>query len=374
MFLRVIALVVGLVSALSAAQDLIPPVPLPGSSPPSFPQFETPEPVEAIATVRADVDATGVPTRVSALKVEVLGAPAAKREEMRAAFEAEARGTVSTWRFTPAHRGTESVAGVFVGTLTFTAPGTVATARMYAASSAAAWSGLRNALASLKAGTTYVNDQEHYLTTKWLAADSAAGRAVGSFGLGANVKVRRFMLVAFVSPFVEPARVHVHSIVEAENRGWKKGEFVLYNIPAVSEMMFRLLEGIAESRPLPISEIARAELARTLAPERSGCEAGLAEEHRERDPNHLPKPLHTWRPYYPAESLAQHRTGVVTIQGRLFEDGTLLPISVIHRPPENDLTSSALGAASLWHFRPGMVDDCARPQDIMMELSFAIRP
>jgi hypothetical protein len=357
-----------------AQETMTPPVPVAGNAPPTFPRLDAPEPIEAIVTVRADVDASGIPTRVNSMRVQVLGAPATKRDEIRALFDAEARRAVGAWRFTPARRGNDPVDGIFVSDLTFVAPGTIATARMYATSSSNAWTAVRNALNRLKVGTHYVSDEHHYLTTKWIGMTTPAGRIVGDLGLGADVKVNRFMLVAFVSPFVEPARVHVRSVVDVANRGRRGSQFLLYNLPAASQLVFRELENVATSRPLPISQITRAQIASALAPERSPCATGLSAEQYEAAPTQLPRRLFDWAPSYPADSLAKHRNGIVGIEGHLFEDGTLLPIAVLNRPADDDLTAAALGAASLWHFTPASTEGCTRPLDIAIEIQFSIRP
>ncbi|HUR32542.1 MAG TPA: TonB family protein [Vicinamibacterales bacterium] len=335
---------------------------MPNNPPAEFPAAEKARLQESIVHFQASVDTAG---RVSGFAVT--------RSYTTTAFAAAAEAAVKRWTFTPATEAGRAVPGIYSGQIDFVLAGNLPSARMYPGSSRDMWT-VVNTLAHTAGLEIDTRDDGHQLLiTKWIKVDDRARRTFGGLA-GTNRQPRRIRLTMYVSPFVEPARVHLGSMVEVREQGPGGGDFRFYNVAELQQWFFGALDRMAGvGTPLPISAVHRRRLARSLV-QTLGVDPCFEDDLR-LNAGSGTRPLETVfkeQPIYPA---AKYRSqGEMTFETRVLEDGVVVPISVVGPAPAEDLRRAAVGAMGLWRMVPLSIDGCAVPASMPMHASFRLVP
>ncbi len=195
-----------------------------------------------------------------------------------------------------------------------------------------------------------------------------------------NFLPHEFQLHVFVSPFVEPAHVHIGSIVEYRFEGREDTVFgtrVVYNAGAVESWFFRKLEerlGVAgQAIPAdPDHEVALS--ARLLGDNVDAC-TKTHDEIRGGYEGKLkpPKKLFHIQPLYPGNAKHEWREALVVMEVLILRDGSAVNIetkSITVADEEGSATAlkfpdrsevfryAAEGAVSLWRYKPVFLRDC----------------
>ena len=353
------------------SQTVIPARPLPGNPSPPYPEQALEAGVEGECVFRADVTPEGTASKVRVLRVpkEGLG------------FEAAVEKAVAAWRFEPARRGEAKAASVYVGTIEYSLLA-VNHGRMYSVSAAVAWKRLLEWIARTGIKTKQVDTAHQLLFTKPIKA--RGGPLPFPATIGPGLVPRRFQIQVFVSPYAEPARVYVASLVEADRlAGAGTEEWTIYNSPIPSAWLLQAFSKYLgdPGRAMPDSATARADLARQLRADAAGpsCVPDLTATRAT-----PPVRFFALSPVFPAQMLRERRTGDVRYQFYVEEDGSAVfsrfpdapasPPAAGANPPDDRLFRDAARAIlSFWRFEPTRVNGCPVVSVANASVGFAIR-
>src|SRR5262245_9203556 len=277
-FLVAVVLATAVIARAQQAPVRTPPKPLAGNPLPEYSDALIAKAGEGVVTFRADVDASGAVTNFSALETTV----------GKALVDA-AESAVRRWRFAPATADGQPVAGIYAGQLEFQLAGDVANGRTYRASSAEAWNQVQRVLADAKMKIAERDAHNQHVVTDWIAPDTRLAPDATAIGLPAGWKLRRYKLMIYVSPFVEPARVYVGSLAEAEldtvgavvkRESLKPTAYAFYNVNTLQDWAFTHIDAsLGDGAPIPLSRVRRNRDSKGIATDRTACsvDAAIAE-------------------------------------------------------------------------------------------------
>jgi TonB family protein len=223
-------------------------------------------------------------------------------------------------------------------------------ARMYPKPAAEMWQAVQATLAEVKLKTAEVDAANQVLITKFkgYGADSATEPRIPGY------HADRFQLHVFVSPFAEPARVHVGSVTQlTKMRG---GTSTMYNGGEAEAWFFERLEkklGMA-GRPIPVDRAERIALAQELgAPE-------PCRPNRD-DPSTPAAVIEKSRVEieFPAAAAANATKGTVVLGVTVGEDGGIYQLQAKEdSAPDQQFRNAAMGAVWLFRFTPARFGTC----------------
>ena len=295
---------------------------------------------------RADVTPDGTVSRVVVLQVP----------QAELGFEAAVEDAVAAWRFEPARRGTTKTTWVYVGKITYSLL-SVNHGRMYRVSASVAWEKLREWFAQTGIKTEKVDQRHGLLLTKLTDVGSASVTLPAAVADG--YVPRRFQIQVFVSPYAEPARVYVASLVQVERlTGGKVEKRTVYNMPAPSTWLLRefskhLGDG---GRVMPDSAAARAALADQLRRD-GGTPAVPSGAAVKPTP---PVKFFDVTPTYPARLLAERHRGEVRYEFDIQEDGAAQFSRFLDPadPADQPFLDATRAALAFWRFEPTRLGGC----------------
>jgi len=201
-----------------------------------------------------------------------------------------------------------------------------------------------------------------------------------TFQTFASKKVR---FLVFVSPFAEPARVSVGSIVEATGTKGSTNRSLVYNPSALNQaLMDEITKAVGKDGvAIPDDFEQRRQLALTLLKDDAGAclgktlpstPAALAQTRERLTPPRL-IPISKIEVLYPIAAVDAQAGGVVRIEQTIFEDGGLSRISLPNPALGRQLEAAAAGPASLRLFTPTRVGACAVPTTMTLSVNYAFR-
>jgi hypothetical protein len=204
-----------------------------------------------------------------------------------------------------------------------------------------------------------------------------------------------FQLHLFVSPFVEPAHVHIGSIVEfrpqKKNRAIR-GPRITYNSGFAESWFFKELQSRLDEVGKPIPENPEEE--RNLSAELLGeqhvdlCLGRSLSLNSSSEPIEPPKKLADVAPRYPGIALHGWKEARVVLNAIIRRDGsvgrmTLHYVTVIDKggqanalpakTHESRFQYTAESAVSLWRYRPVHVEGCPVPIEMRVTVSFGLQ-
>ncbi len=351
------------------------PRPLPGNPAPEYPDDAQAFGSEGIVRFRVDVDAAGAATAVTIVDSPRAGSLAVATRE-----------AVRSWRFTPGVKEGRAAAGVYEGQVEFLLDGEVPNARMYRGSSSEAWAAVQRIFADARIKIATRDEKHHHLESAWIARDAALAPNSKTMGLPPPWRLRRYRLMAFVSPWVEPARIYLGSIVEVElepaaaalkRPANEPTQSRLYNLDQPREWFFDRLEAVVGPlQRVPVSAIKRKRLAEDLGGSNPGCLGERLTATRPPGPGSVkpPEKFFTSVPLYPANVVNRRDTGQIGLEVWILEDGGTMPVRVIQRPGRSDeMLLAASSAISLWRYSPAIINGCPVPTVMKVTTSFNLR-
>jgi TonB family protein len=335
-----------LVVALLLAQgQATAPSPLPGNPTPPFPEAARREQVEGTIEFEADVDADGRVTAVRVLEVPKAGM----------GFEALAEKTLREWRFTPARSENGSVPGTYRGAIEMVFAFAAHRGRMYPkASFEAVWTAVEAAVGATGFETYSGDPSEGVLVTPQKSLHGG-----------------RLQLHVFVPRAARPLRVYVGSILDTDGsrRNTIRREF---NLPEIGTRFFDALSTSLSERGVPVPQffarrVQVAERAHGAGDPWLAClRRVLPNPPSPGDPRFQPATVISRAELeFTAVARAGDRPKEVVIEGEVAEDGVFVPHRVAEGARmEQSFVTMALGAASMWRFRPATIDGCPVPSTL----------
>jgi TonB family protein len=224
--------------------------------------------------------------------------------------------------------------------------------------------------------TEKIDGAHRVLLTKWRQMRSTGLEWLPDPVLPVPYEATRVQFLVFVSPFVEPARISVGSIIETTDNRTPASRGVVYNASNVNDaLLAEIIEALGEpGLEVPKDLGKRREAARSLLkgdPGACGAESVPRPEGKPTPPKKIP--LSEFEFLYPAEAAANRTEGKVAINFVILEDGTVADIRVLGGPHPPQLQLSATGAASLLLFRPTMLMNCAVPSLMTYIVRYRLR-
>jgi len=268
-------------------------------------------------------------------------------------FEESVTAAVMQWRFSPATNNGIPIPTTYVGRVNFTPEWPTARARMYTQSSSAVWQAAQSIVESLGRMEQRTASDGQLLVTQWTQFDAVGIPAPDPAEPGGSAP-DEFQLHLFVSPFVEPAQVHVGSVSLGT-------DVIRYNTGDAETWFFRQLEERLEEagRTIPIPATAHRAAAADML--------GLA------DPC-LNEPPATAAPASPPNlllavpalfhNLPSGSETVITLEVTVSLDGAIASSRVLGaRGGEVTpaMVEAAQGAVSLWRYQPSRRRGCTLP-------------
>ncbi len=355
---------------VAQSETVIPAKPLPGNPSPPYPAPALEAGVEGDCVFRADVTPEGTVSKVVVLQVPTEGL----------GFEAALEKTVAAWQFEPARRGEAKTASIYVGKISYSLV-SVNHGRMYSVSASAAWKKLLEWMAQTGIKTKQVDPAHQLVFTKPI--NVRGGPLPFPATIGSGYVPRRFQIQVFVSPYAEPARVYVASLVEADRRTSVGTEAsIVYNSPIPSTWLLQQFSKYLgdPGRAMPETSIARAELAERLRPGASAprCSPNMAATTAE-----APVRFFFLAPVFPAQLLRGRRTGEVRYEFYVEEDGSAVfsrfadapavPPMLAAAPPEDQpFLDAARAILAFWRFEPTRVEGCPVVSIAFADVNFRI--
>lgn len=251
-------------------------------------------------------------------------------------------------------------------------------ARIFAKPSGEVWKAARLVAKDLGLATSH--DDAHQTIDSWWQPFLRSGP--GNFTVLARPPGKRdffadvspaLQLHVFVSPFAQPARVYVDSIV-AEGTTAKGAVKLIYGSAEVSAWFFRMLEErVAEKgRPMPKDPVERGRLAHKLGGP-PPCDAVLGPAGGGNAGVARPRMISRPDPVYPLEDRKQRREAVITVEAALAEDGAVHSVVAEVRPDQEEMATSAKHAVTMGRYEPARAQGCAVPSVIEVPVSFKVR-
>lgn len=252
-----------------------------------------------------------------------------------------------------------------------------ARARMYGRSSGQVWEAMQALLRDLGFRYRELDAKNGIAVTRWKPFRTLEPR-----GLRASARTdgRSWVDVqyhVFVSPFVEPARVHVDAVLRSESfsgdsREVPRREYqqTQYGAAVVEAWLFDQLETRLGERGavVPLSLERRRQRGRELAdPSLSPCTPSNAKASEMQ----VPVNLFESEPIYPAHD--RYRGAQVVVAATILDDGAIGLMSVTRSTmPGTEFEAAALGATLIRRYRPARWFGC--PIDAYTTITVDYRP
>ena len=174
----------------------------------------------------------------------------------------------------------------------------------------------------------------------------------------------RIRFAVFVSPFAEPARVYVGSLIEARKVP-SAAPALAYNVAAVNKaLMGELAKAFRQDgHPIPQGLEQRRQLALSvLKDDADDClRAGPPPPEGGRITPPQKIRLSQFELVYPAEALEARRDGTVQVEFTILEDGGVTDIRLLGSSIDHHLEASAMGVVSLMLYAPARINECRVP-------------
>jgi len=181
----------------------------------------------------------------------------------------------------------------------------------------------------------------------------------------------------FVSPFAEPARVYIDSVVEGVQVGLQTSATAIgYNDSNLNRaLMSELAKALGQDGlPIPADFGERRQLALSILKEeaddclRHGPPS--AEGAKVTPPRKIP--LSEFKFFYPTAALREKTEGTVRVEFVILEDGGVTDLRVLDSAIGNQLEDLAMGVVSLLFYSPPKVDKCNVPAYLTYSVHYEI--
>jgi hypothetical protein len=242
--------------------------------------------------------------------------------------------------------------------------------------SAEVWGRVRAAVDSLGLDVEQVDPNHQVLRTRWYRPGHKKRAWLESPTLPRGYENPRMQFLVYVSPFVEPARLYVGSVLELERSSDQKA--VAHNVRQVNLALMGKLEEVLGQQAwnVPADRDERAKLQLTL---RGGLPDACAATSAagDFDDADIVPPEKITVSEYPVQftdaAMRAHRGGAVRLELILTEDGTLAGIRPGGEPIGFDLEKAAAGPLSLLLYTPTRRGSCPVVTTVNITVNFHLR-
>jgi TonB family protein len=243
--------------------------------------------------------------------------------------------------------------------------GPASEARLFGLRSHAAWQRVEVRLKELGLSAAKVDRANQVAITNWRGVDAKGMGWLRLPPLPKSYVADQVRFEVFVSPFVEPARVYVGSMMEVKDVLSGSGaRATAYNLVELNRALMTELTTALEGEGVPIPR--QIEQRRQLALSALGDEADdcLRQASHQKGGKITPPskvPVSKFDVIYPAGALEQRKAGTVRVMFILLEDGAVTDVRLQDPPLGDPFEASAMGAASLLVYSPGRLHGCPVP-------------
>jgi len=234
--------------------------------------------------------------------------------------------------------------------------------RLFDIPSHQAWELVRRRLKDLAFPPDKIDRASQFALTKWRAVCAKGVEWLPAPAVPEHYVAKRVRFVVFVSPFVEPARVYIGSLIEATKM--PSVTATAYNVPNVNRALMSEIANVLgqEGLPIPPDREERRQLALSvLKDEADDClrHGSPPKGTKITPPRKIP--LSEFEFLYPAPALEDRKEGVVQVEFTILEDGGVTEIRLLGPKLGRQLEASAMGVASLLFYSPAKLDECRVP-------------
>jgi TonB family protein len=256
-----------------------------------------------------------------------------------------------------------------------------AESRMFSILSGEAWELVLAHVERLDLEAEKMDRENHVLITERHRFGSSELEWLGTPEVDMPYRPREVEFHIFVSPFVEPARLYVGSVVRAMALSDRKRVRVIFNIPDVNSALVEQFEIALGQKGLPISRDVDERLELSLAlrgEDHDPCQGITAQGFAVIDAEERlqpPKKIQiTEIPIaYPAAARGAGVQGTVTVKLTILEDGAVVSPQLQDETRGYQLLSAALGPLSLLRYRPARLKGCPVPTLVDYTVRFQAR-
>lgn len=336
----------------ASAQGLVAATPAPGNPVPTYPAAALDTAIAGDVVFIAQLTAEGTVTSVRVAEVPRAGV----------GFEAAVTDAVMRWRFQPASNDGVGIPTAYVGKINFTPQWPTLHGRMYNRPSAEVWQAAQAVVETLGRTEQPSAAESQIVVTQWTRFDALGLAPPDPVGPDDGV-LDEFQLHIFVSPFVEPARVHVGSVALGP-------DLIRYNTGVAESWFLRSLEARLEEtgHAIPIPSTLHRAAAAALVDTTDPClNAPPATAAPASAPNLLlaVPALH--------HDLAPGVDTVLTLEVNVSLDGAVTSSRVLGASGgtiDAGMAEAAAGALTLWRYAPSRRQGCTLPFTGQVSLAF----
>ena len=236
--------------------------------------------------------------------------------------------------------------------------------RLFSVRSHQAWEVVRKRLNELGLSPDKTDGASQAVLTKWREVGAKGVEWLPAATLPEPYVAKRIRFLVFVSPFAEPARVSIGSLIEATDRSTSASRAVVYNGSDVNRTLMReIAKALGEDGlPIPTDREERRKISLSVLKDAADdCLRRGAPPKGAKVTAPRKIPVSVFEVLYPAQALAASTEGTVRVEFVILEDGTVSDIRVLDRSLGRQLEASAIGAVSLLLYSPAKLNECAVP-------------
>jgi TonB family protein len=250
--------------------------------------------------------------------------------------------------------------------------------RFFRLRSSEAWSLVQKGLPQLGLAAGKTDRLNQVVLTKWRDFGAKGMDWLPAPALPSGYAASRHRFEVFVSPFAEPARVYVGSVVEVRRLGDVESRGAVYNSPTVNAaLMTQIARAIGEEGvPIPSDHDQRRLVALSiLGDEANEClrrgTTAAARIDRLTPPSEIA--VSRFEIEYP-EAASTRGEGTVEIEFAIQEDGAISDVHVPGPPSDYQFDLSAMGPVSLRLYSPARTDGCPIPVSMSYTVNYKRAP
>lgn len=232
-------------------------------------------------------------------------------------------------------------------------------ARVFDVRSAAAWQLVQKRLGELGLATDQMDRVNQLALTKWRDVRAKGMEWLPKLSLPEGYTADRVRFEVFVSPFVEPARVYVGSVLEARKVGTVETNAIAYNVSGLNAALMAEIARAFGGDGVPIAEDREQRRQLSLAflkDEADDCLRQASPRKGFTPPQKIPASV--FDVLYPAEAAKEGKEGTVQVEFTILEDGAVTGVHLRNPPLGHQFEVSAMGAASLLRYSPAKLNGC----------------
>lgn len=236
--------------------------------------------------------------------------------------------------------------------------------RLFEIKSHQAWELIQNRLHELGFPPDKIDRANQLTLTDWRDVGAGGAEWLPVLAFPEQYVAGRIRFAVFVSPFAEPARVYVGSLIEARKVP-SAAPGLAYNVATVNRaLMGELAKALRQDgHPIPQGLEQRRQLAQSvLKNEADDClRAGLPPPKGGRITPPQKIGLSQFEFIYPAEVLEARQDGTVQVEFTILEDGGVTDVRLLGSSINHHLEASAMGVVSLMLYKPAKINECRVP-------------